>query len=118
MLFVAPEILAAIRSVLGLQTLVVGLNFDDLLVAMVPKGSAEVSLALGGGIGNGITFLAVVVSRSVPTEILAAVLSRSRVTDHFRGSKFQLCCCDDDSEERRVCLGGVCWMARRRFRRP
>ena len=67
MLFVAPEILAAIRSVLGLQTLVVGLNFDDLLVAMVPKGSAEVSLALGGGMDNGITFLVVIVSRSVPT---------------------------------------------------
>ena len=118
MLFVASEILAAIRSVLGLQTLAVGLNFDDLLVVMVPKGSVEVSLALGGGIGNGITFLAVVVSRSVPTEVLAAVLSRSRVTDNVRSSKFQLCRCDDDSEQRRVCLGGVGWMTRRRFLRP
>ena len=118
MLFVASEILAAIRSVLGLQTLVVGLSFDERVAVMVQKGSAEVLSALAGGLGNGIAFLVVVVSRSVPKEILSAILYRSRATDLVRSSKFQQCRCDDDSEERRVSLGGVGWMTRQRFRHP
>ena len=59
-------------SVLGLQTSLEGLSFVDDVAILVQKSVVEVSAASAGEQGSDFAFLAVVVSRLVPTEILAA----------------------------------------------